>query len=174
MKKPLLIAIIILVVVLVVVALIFFRGNAPTGSTGTGAPTSTGGGLPTVSPGATPATAPTGATFVIGTPQGSVTVNNFYKSAAYVTQDRQTVVLEQTSTYSIVYNTSDSGFIISLLSTPLPAARTAAETAFLQNLGISQQGACKLTVQEGVPINVSDQYPGENLGLSFCPGAVNL
>lgn len=173
MKKTILIIIIVVVVVLIATALIFFRGNAP-GPAGTPVATSTGGGLPAVSPGATPAGAPTGATFTIGTPQGSVIVNNFYKSADYITQDQQAVVLTQTFTYTIVYNISDSGFIISLLSTPLQAARTAAETAFLSDLGISQADACKLTVEEGVPISVSDQYPGVNLGLSFCPGAVAL
>ncbi|HEX4104173.1 MAG TPA: hypothetical protein VHZ04_01695, partial [Candidatus Paceibacterota bacterium] len=136
------------------------------GSTGTGT-------LPPVaSP--TPLVTPSGSTFVIGTNQGQVPVNNFYENPDYVTTDNQTVVLTENATYTIVYNVSDSSFIISLLSTPLPAARTAAESAFLQQLGITESDACKLNVDEGVPISVSDQYPGEDLGLSFCPGAVGL
>jgi hypothetical protein len=97
-----------------------------------------------------------------------VTMNNFYKTAAFVTQDGQTVAIQQTSTYSIAYNISDSSFVISILATPVDAARAAAETAFLSSLGISEQDACKLNVYEGVPASVSDQYVGKVLPLSFC------
>jgi hypothetical protein len=104
----------------------------------------------------------------LGTDQGSVVTNNFYKSASYITQDQQTVVIGQTPMYDINYNVSDSSFIISILSLPFNTSQQAAEAAFLSSLGISQQDACKLKVYEGVPAYVSDQYIGESFPLSFC------
>ncbi len=119
-------------------------------------------------------TIPSGSAIMLGTSQGTVSVNNFYQNADSITQDQQTVVLQDKPEYSIVYNVSDSSFIISILSMPLEASRQAAEAAFLTQLGISKTDACKLRVSEGVPIGVSDQYPGENFPLSFCGDSTPL
>jgi hypothetical protein len=115
-----------------------------------------------------PMNIPSGDTITIGTSKGSVTMNNFYKSAAYIAQDQQTVVIQQTSTYIIVYNVLHSSFTITIQSAPLEATRQAAEAAFLNTLGISQQDACKLSAYENVPASVSDKYVGKSLPLSFC------
>lgn len=130
--------------------------------------------LPDVSTSTYIAPQPTSTVLTLGTSQGSVTTTNFYQSADYVTADKQTVVLKDTTDFTISYNVTDSSFVISLLSIPLQAARQAAESAFLSSLGITQQSACKLSVYEGVPISVSDQYPGESFPLSFCGGPVSL
>jgi hypothetical protein len=164
--KRLLIIILVVIVAIIIGALIFFvvqRNNAGGGAGSTSTAT-----LPPVVTSTPVGPAPTGTTLTLGTSEGNVTVNNFYNNPVFITQDQQTVVLAQSSTYSIVYNVSDSSFTISLLSAPFSAARQAAEAALLSSLGISQQDACKLKVSEGVPISVSDEYPGENFPLSFC------
>jgi hypothetical protein len=171
MKRTIIIVGVIIVVLIVIIVLFFLRGSGSSG----GAPNPVGTGtLPTPPIGSSSSTNPTGSTFTIGTSEGTVTVNNFYKNAAFVSSDGQAVALTQNPQYTIVYNTSDSGFIISLLSEPLATARADAESGFLQELGISQGDACKLNVDEGVPIDVTSEYAGENLGLSFCPGAASL
>jgi hypothetical protein len=120
------------------------------------------------SPVVSPMNIPAGNTIAIGTSQGSVTTNNFYKSADYIAQDQQMVVIRQSSTYIIVYNVSNSSFTVTIQSVPLEAVRQTAEAAFLNSLGISQQDACKLNVYESVLANVSDKYVGKSLPLSFC------
>lgn len=122
-------------------------------------------------PPAPPTNIPTGGTLTIGTPRGSVTMDNFYKSAEYVDQYGQGVIVQQTSTYVIVYNIWNSSFTITIFSTPIAAARAQAEAAFLQILGISQTDACKLTVEVGVLDNIDPSQAGQNLGLSFCPAS---
>ncbi len=115
---------------------------------------------------------PSGDTITLGTSGGSVTMNNFYKNAYYITQNQQNVVIQQTSTYDIVYNASDGSFTFGIFSLPLAVVRQAAEAAFLNSLGISEQDACKLGVYEVVSGSIFNQYPGKSFPLSFCsPGA---
>jgi hypothetical protein len=76
--------------------------------------------------------------------------------------------------YTIVFWAPASSFAISLLSKPLTAARHKAEQTFLKDLGVSQDDACKLAVNLGVPVSVDPDVAGILLGLSFCPGAVQL
>ncbi len=178
MKKALIIVLVIIVIAAAAAGVVFFmrQQGSPSGSSGTGtipfgtttptgaysSSTGTGNVVTSSAPGSG------SSTITIGTSRGTVTLNNFYSTAAYTTQDGQTVVLQDQADYQIVYNVSDSSFIISILATPLEANREAAEAAFLAQLGISQADACKLKVSEGVPIGVSDQYPGVNFPLSFC------
>jgi hypothetical protein len=111
---------------------------------------------------------PAGNTVTIGTPEGSVTTNNFYKSADYIAQDQQAVVVQQTSTFGIFYSVSDSSFVITVFGTPFETVRPMAETAFLTQLGISQADACKLKVVEiaGGAFNSPDG--GKSFPLAFC------
>lgn len=175
MGKKIAIIIVILLVVVIAAGVVFLIMQKNSSGTGTAGTVATG----TLPPVATstpvvPAPAPTSTTITLGTSQGSVTMNNFYQNAQAITQDGQAVIIQNTGDYAITYNVPDSSFAIALLSTPLEAARQAAESAFLSELGISKQDACKLTVYEGVPIGVSDQYPGENFPLSFCGGPPTL
>ena len=164
MKRIIIIAAVILLVLAIgLVYLAMHQAWSP------GTITQPGGGTLPVST----STMPTGTTLALGTKQGSVTVNNFYASAVYITDDGQTVVLGEKPQYSIAYNVNDSSFIITLLSTPVQAARQAAEAAFLASLGASKQDACKLNVVEGVPEAVSDQYVGRSFPLSFCGTPIN-
>ncbi len=165
MNKKIIIIVAVIIVVAAAAYLFLMQKNpSPTGATGTT------GTLPPVfvSTATVPSAFPTSSTITLGTNQGNVTTNNFYKNASYVTQDQQTVVIRQTPTYDINYNVSDSSFIISILSLPFDTARQAAEAEFLSALGISQQDACRLKVYEGVPAYVSDQYIGQLFPLSFC------
>lgn len=174
MKKIIIVVIAIAAIILITFGVFFLiqknnAGNSPTSTTGTLSPVSTstlsGGTIPTI---------PTSTTITLGTAEGSVTVNNFYQSANYITQDKQTVAVADTPDYVIAYNVTDSSFAIALLSIPLEAARQAAENTFLSKLGISQQDACKLSVYEGVPASVSDKYVGQSFPLSFCGGPPTL
>jgi hypothetical protein len=171
-KKAVIIIVAIVVVILAVgVTLFLIQKNSP--NTGSGITTT--GTLPPVSTSTPAIVTPTSTVITLGTSQGGVTVNNFYQSpGATITQDQQAVIIDNSGDYAITYNVPDSSFAIAILSTPLEAARQAAESAFLNELGISKQDACKLTVYEGVPIGVSDQYPGESFPLSFCGGPPTL
>jgi len=110
-----------------------------------------------LSPSAPSITIPPGDTISIGTASGTITMNNFYNNAAYIDQAQRAVVIEQSSTYSIVYNIPDSSFTLDILGAQSEATRQTAEKAFLSALGISQQNACKLSV-----------YESPQQGLSFC------
>jgi len=173
-KKVIVIGAIIIVVIVAFFVFLIISNNAST-TPGVGTSTSTGTGLPvsTTTPVVVGPT-PTTTSITLGTSDGNVTMNNFYKTANTITQDKQAVIIEDAGDYVITYNVPDSSFAIALQSTPLDTARSAAESAFLSELGISQADACKLTVYEGVPISVSDQYPGETFPLSFCGGPATL
>jgi hypothetical protein len=176
MRKKIAIIIVALVAVIVAVGVYFAIRAALQSSRGSGVQ-EPGGILPPVATGtlpnqATTATSsfPAGNTFQIGTGQGVITVNNFYKTDAYITEDQQTVVLVENDNYTIVYNRDDSGFIIAFLSmqnSSLQALRAAAEADFLSQLGVSESDACKLNVDESVTDKTSADY-GSAMGLSFC------
>jgi hypothetical protein len=122
----------------------------------------------TSTPSGPPVSIPAGNTITIGTANGSVVINNIYKTALYIDQDLQAVVVQDNSDYLITYNISDSSFSITIFGTPVVAARNAAEGAFLSSLGVSKQDACKLTVHAGVPADAANQYVGQSFPLSFC------
>lgn len=119
----------------------------------------------TLSPTTPPITIPAGDTIAIGTSVGNVIMNNFYKSADYIDQEQKAVVIQQASTYNIIYNISDSSFAIAITGTPFDTVREQAESAFLQKLGISQQDACKLQVWVFKPGQTGTR-------LSFCTNKV--
>ena len=124
------------------------------------------GALPV--PASRPIEVPAGNTIEVGTPSGSVVVNNFYRNAAYLAADEHTVVIRQAPDYDIVYDVPDSHFVINLFLKPLKDARRAAEAAFLKTLNVSEQDACKLTVHEFVTGLASRIYLVGPTSLSFC------
>jgi hypothetical protein len=117
---------------------------------------------------APPVNIPIGNTVTIGTSQGSVIVNNFYKNADYIAQGQNAVAIKQTADYGIFYNILDSGFTITIFSAPFDTVRQTAEAAFLDSLNISQQDACKLSVYENASGNIANQHVGQSFLLSFC------
>jgi hypothetical protein len=75
--------------------------------------------------------------------------------------------------FSIVYGT-DSSISVGLLAEPLGAARMHAEATLRKLLQLTDDQICALDVSVMVPASVSDVYAAEDVGLSFCPGAVKL
>lgn len=170
-KKMIIVIGAIVAVIVIALIIVFLIHESNSGGTGTTPPSGT---LPPVATNTPATTIPTSTTLTFGTSNGNVTTSNFYQSADFITQDQQSVAIQDTPDYIIVYNVGDSSFTITLMSTPLEAARQAAEAAFLSSLGISQAAACKLTVYEGVPASVSDEYVGQDFSLSFCGGPATL
>jgi hypothetical protein len=76
--------------------------------------------------------------------------------------------------YTILYIDSTQYFTISLLKEPIKQVRADAEQYLMQRLGISQDQMCRLRYTVSVPSSVSQIYSSQNLGFSFCSGAVQL
>jgi hypothetical protein len=77
-------------------------------------------------------------------------------------------------TYRISYHVAGQSFLVALLQEPLRAARTKAEADLLARLGISALEACRLRLLVVTPAEVSAVYAGKNIGLTGCPGAVDI
>ena len=110
--------------------------------------------------------APQGDFFAMGTPKGSVTIKNFYKTP--LTPYEEFLILSDTNDYQITYNTLTHQFFIYASSSPFDISRQKGEAALLYILGTSKQDTCKLDVAEGFPQNSS--LATKYLGLSFCSG----
>ena len=113
----------------------------------------------------------------INTQQGTVTVVN--PADTTISSDNSVPQapsknLANTDDYNITYFGADNSFAILLQSTPFAKARMLAETAFLKTLNISKTDACKLSVAEQVPYNLSQDQAGINFHLSFCADALPL
>lgn len=115
--------------------------------------------------------APTGAQLPIGTPSGTVMVNNFYPSAAGVIEGGQ-VLIKETPTYWITYDPRYGSFWIGVDGTPFGEVRSVAEQDFLTTLGISKADACKLAAVIGVPYAPGNPMSGQSFRLSFCSGTL--
>jgi hypothetical protein len=76
--------------------------------------------------------------------------------------------------YSIIFVEKNSGFIISLEEGPLKSMRLIAEEDFLEKVQLSKTDACRLNYEVMVPRSLNERLSGQNLGFSFCPGAVAL
>jgi hypothetical protein len=76
--------------------------------------------------------------------------------------------------YQILFYPDNSGFLISILKEPLGQSRLEAEKALRETLKLSDAQLCKLSSQVSTSISVNEQYAGQDLGLSFCPGATKL
>ena len=166
MKRATIIGAGIVIVVVGAFLILFFFGK----KNGTSLPPlSSGGSLPVASStGAKPFIHPTSTTFQIGTPQGSVTVDNFLNNPPQVSADQTAVTLVETSTYDIVYYTNGSSFNIGIIAPPVAQSIIDAQNELLKILGISQADACKLNVVVGAPASLDPNYAGKNLGLTFC------
>jgi hypothetical protein len=114
---------------------------------------------------------PVGDTLVLGTPRGSVTVTNFYKTADRIVGQSE-AVLKETGDYIIVYSTIDSNFRIAIVAARNQrAARDAAESEFVRILGVAEKDACMLTVSVSMPYDSGGDIAGGVYPLSFCaPG----
>lgn len=77
--------------------------------------------------------------------------------------------------FYIQFDETNSSFTISLVTEPLGESRLLSEDFLRSTLKLSDSQLCKLKVNVGVPRELNQIYGSyENLGLSFCPGAVPL
>jgi hypothetical protein len=80
-----------------------------------------------------------------------------------------------THQFDVQYNNVGSQFIVTLNQEPIGEARTAAENFMEETLKVPAMQLCSLNIDVSVPYTVNQEYSQyENLGLSFCPGAVAL
>jgi hypothetical protein len=76
--------------------------------------------------------------------------------------------------FAVTYISNTDFFIIEIQEEPIGPNRKKAELYLEQKLGISRQSMCVLQYQIVAPWWVNSLYAGQNLGFSFCPGAVKL
>jgi hypothetical protein len=91
----------------------------------------------------------------------------------YYTVTEDTAQQEESDAYSIVIG-SDSTISIGLTAEPLGKARADAEARLRELVPLSNAELCTLTVTVMASPRVNETYAGVDLGLSFCPGAVQL
>lgn len=95
-------------------------------------------------------------------------------SSGACTPDGACPVAGESGDYSIVYYTTDDSFAIGIMDEPIGKIRIEAEQALQKALGISSENMCSLKYTIGTTAYVNETYGGENLGFSYCPGAVAL
>jgi len=105
----------------------------------------------------------------INTGKEIISINNIYKNSDKILSNNG-VAFEDNDDYYIAYYPDDNSFTISISNRDVDLGRERAESKFLNDLGITQEQACKLTVILGIPYRVSENLSGQNFGLSFCPG----
>lgn len=76
--------------------------------------------------------------------------------------------------YAALYFEEDNSFLITLFEEPLGKYRKEAEGKLVSLLGIPKEAACLLRYGVYVSKYASEFLAGENLGFSFCTGAVAL
>jgi hypothetical protein len=83
-------------------------------------------------------------------------------------------VTETHASYQIFYNQNDQSFGVTLYKEPLGANRQQAEQELMKILRLNQSDLCSLQYYISAGPGVSDVYSSQNLGFSFCAGAVKL
>ncbi len=78
------------------------------------------------------------------------------------------------SFYHITYYEPTGSIVIQLYKEPLSLARRLAEGQLSELLPYSESQFCDMNIKVNVHKAVAPLYANQNLGLSFCPGAVNL
>lgn len=99
---------------------------------------------------------------------GGVQMKDFTKTSTQMNQEGDLSIANVANSYQIVYLAHFQQFLITILGSPFDTQRQAAETAFLQSLGISQADACKLSVSISTPRYVNPDQAGQQYPLSFC------
>ena len=115
-------------------------------------------------------------------PQTIATYSGATYSAVPILQNRQTSVVttdlykntNNADMYNIFYNDSIGIGMILLYNENLKQARSAAETQLLTVLPYAREQICDMDIRVLTNEYVSKAYSGINLGLSLCPGSVQL
>jgi hypothetical protein len=112
---------------------------------------------------------PIGDRFAIQTPQGEVSVKNFYPTALIV--GPQSLVMD-VDAFSVTYDRTNQLFFITVRGetrNEVIKHRKEAEAAFLRLLGVTAGDACRLQVKETIwGAGQLAFNPNSNLPLSFC------
>lgn len=104
----------------------------------------------------------------IETNEGTVQIDNIYKEGGELFKGG--ITFKESSDYYISFDEASQSFSIAIMNAEdLYGARARAEEEFVRVLGITNEQACELKVDLGVPYNVNPQLPADNYGLSFCP-----
>lgn len=110
---------------------------------------------------------------MINTEDGFIPTNDITADPVAV-YDGGVYVVSETDTYSILYYAQDDFFMVSLLNpSDYFNARRQAELVFLQELGVTQQEACTMSVDVVIPPYIDFEHAG-SYGLSFCANAQTL
>lgn len=96
-----------------------------------------------------------------------IPVKNF-EADPIVQNDSGDSLIQQNQDFQISFVKQYNQFFVTILNPDFEATRPRAEQVFLNQLGITQQEACKLTVIVGSPIWVNPDLSGQTFGLSFC------
>lgn len=107
---------------------------------------------------------PTGETVIIN----NIPVNNFYQNSPSFNPEGDRTLADVDGQYRIVYLSENQQFLLNIQGSPFEQYRQAAEQAFLQKMGISQQQACNLNVIIRTPAFVNPDQAGQDYFLSFC------
>ncbi len=83
-------------------------------------------------------------------------------------------VPNETEQYQILYYEPDQSYMISLIKKPLRVARLEAEAALKQRFGWDDTEICTKPVMVTVAYDTDQTFSGRNLGVSMCPGSVEL
>ncbi len=85
-----------------------------------------------------------------------------------------TGLIDQDEAYQIFYYAPDKSLSIVLMAEPFAKIRLVAEEQLKNRLGLSEAQICAMNVRVNIPVMSSESLSGQNLGLSFCPGSVQL
>ncbi len=83
-------------------------------------------------------------------------------------EDEIFITLSRTKDYHVFYIPKEKVFFISVVSWPFDEHRLVAEADFLDKLGITNDEACKLNVDETTPAFANPDKAGKTYALSFC------
>ncbi len=99
---------------------------------------------------------------VVDHPKKTVVVDDFYK------------VGEDEGKFSVYYDRESGAFTITLAGSDSKLAREAAESYLLKELSYTKEEWCKFDLSVVTNSYEDPRWAGINLGLSFCPGSVQL
>lgn len=111
----------------------------------------------------------------------TVYVPDFFSSVQpeWANETTKAVLGSDADAFMVVYFTPDheggqGQFIVSINTEPFGDTRKRAEVALQNKLGLTNEELCKLSVVVSTNPGANNLYKGQNLGFSFCPGAIVL
>lgn len=120
--------------------------------------------IPTIpKPTVTPFNLPTSEKIIIN----DVSINNFYQEDIQKNPQNDALI-SQNNDYQIVYLPQFQQFLITILNPDFEKTKVTAEAAFLKQLGITEDEACKLSVSISTPLFINENLSGQIFPLSFC------